>query len=116
MLVIGHSLGGVVTSLFAEKWDRDFPLSMHSIAAPLAGMRHRNRNCQNINREIYKISSTVTYTQWKTVQAQDGAFKDLEFDPQKVFIDGGSSILLPGEWNNSRLGHNRSIQWVCKNI
>jgi pimeloyl-ACP methyl ester carboxylesterase len=36
--IIGHSLGGVVTSLFAEKWDRDFPITIHSIAAPLAGV------------------------------------------------------------------------------
>lgn len=113
---IGHSLGGVVTSLFAEKWDLHFPISVHSVAAPLAKMRQRKKNCEDMNREVYKISSTVTYTQWKTVQAQDGAFKNLKFDPQKVFIDGGRSILLPGEWNNSRLGHNRSIQWVCENI
>jgi len=35
--------------------------------------------------------------------------RNLKFDPRKVFIDGGTSILLPGKWNNSRLGHNRSI-------
>jgi len=114
--IIGHSLGGVVTSLFAEKWDRDFPITIHSIAAPLAGMGRRGPDCENISREEYKISSTVSYTQWKTVQAQDGAFKNLKFDPQEVLINGGTSILLPGEWNNSRLGHNRSIQWVCENI
>ena len=114
--IIGHSLGGVVTSLFAEKWDRDFPITIHSIAAPLAGMERQRSDCENISRVEYKISSTVSYTQWKTVQAQDGAFKNLKFDPQEVFIDGGTSILLPGEWNNSRLGHNRSIQWVCENL
>jgi hypothetical protein len=114
--IIGHSLGGVVTSLFAEKWGRDFPITIHSIAAPLAGMEYRKPDCENISKAAYKISNTVSYTQWKTVQAQDGAFKNLKFDPQKVVIDGGTSILLPGEWNNSRLGHNRSIQWVCENI
>jgi len=114
--IIGHSLGGVVTSLFAEKWGRDFPITIHSIAAPLAGMERRKPDCENISREAYKISSTVSYTQWKTVKDQDGAFENLKFDPQEVFIDGGTSILLPGEWNNSRLGHNRSIQWVCENI
>ena len=106
----------MVTSLFAEKWDRDFPITIHSIAAPLAGMGRRGPDCENISREEYKISSTVSYTQWKTVQDQDGAFKNLKFDPQEVLINGGTSILLPGEWNNSRLGHNRSIQWVCENI
>ena len=114
--IVGHSLGGVVASLFAEKWGRDFPITIHSIAAPLAGMEHRRPDCENISKEEYKISNTISYTQWKTVQAQDGAFKNLKFDPQEVFIDGGTSILLPGEWNNSRLGHNRSIQWVCENL
>ena len=114
--IIGHSLGGVVTSLFAEKWDREFPITIHSIAAPLVGMERQRSDCENISRTAYKISSTVSYTQWKTVQTQDGAFKNLKFNPQEVFIDGGTSILLPGEWNNSRLGHNRSIQWVCENI
>jgi hypothetical protein len=79
-------------------------------------MKRKQPDCENISKAAYKISSTVSYTQWKTVQAQDGAFKNLKFDPQKVFIDGGTSILLPEEWNNSRLGHNRSIQWVCENI
>ena len=114
--IIGHSLGGVVTSLFAEKWARDFPITIHSVAAPLAGMKRKQPDCENISKAAYKISSTVSYTQWKTVQAQDGAFNKLKFDPQEVFIDGGTSILLPEEWNNSRLGHNRSIQWVCENI
>ena len=116
MWIIGHSLGGLVTALFAEKWGWDFPITIHSVAAPLAGVERQQPDCKNISREEYKISSTVSYTQWKTVQAQDGAFKNLKFDPQEVLINGGTSILLPGEWNNSRLGHNRSIQWVCKNI
>ena len=111
-----HKLGGVVTSLFADKWDRDFPIAIHSIAAPLAGIELWRPDCENISTEEYKISNAVNYIQWKTVQAQDGAFKKLKFDPQEVFIDRGTSIFLPREWNNSRLGHNRSIQWVCENI
>jgi len=114
--IIGHSLGGGVTSLFAEKWDREFPITIHSISAPLAGMDSRGPDCENISKKVYKISSAVSYTQWKTVHAQDGAFRNLKFDPQEVFIDGGTSILLPGKWKNSRLGHNRSIQWVSENL
>ena len=64
----------------------------------------------------YYISSIVTYTQWKTVHSQDGAFRKLKIDPQVVNIRGGKSFLLPEEWQNIRLGHNRSIQWVCENI
>ena len=114
--IIGHSMGGLITSLFAEKWENDFPLTIHSIAAPLAGMDHQMNGCEKIHRKEYKISSTVNYTQWKTVHTQDGAFQNLKVDPQDVYIANGKSILLPEEWNNSRLGHNRSIQWVCENL
>jgi hypothetical protein len=109
-------MGGLVTSLFAENWDHDFPITIHSIAAPLAGMDRQMHGCEKIQRKEYKISSTVNYTQWRTVHSQDGAFRKLTVDPQEVSIESGKSILLPEEWNNIRLGHNRSIQWVCENF
>ena len=72
-------MGGLVTSLFAEKWDQVFPITIHSIAAPLAGMEHQLLSgCEKIARKEYYISSTVTYTQWKTVHSQDGAFQKLK--------------------------------------
>ena len=114
--IIGHSMGGLITSLFAEKWTRDFPITIHSIAAPLAGMDRQMHGCKKIQRKEYKISSTVNYTQWRTVHSQDGAFRNLTVDPQEVYIESGKSILLPEEWNNIRLGHNRSVQWVCENF
>jgi len=33
-----------------------------------------------------------------------------------VNIESGKIILLPEEWDDTRLGHNRSIQWVCENF
>ena len=114
--IIGHSMGGLITSLFAEKWGNYFPITMHSIAAPLAGVDRQMEGCEKIHRKEYKISNTVNFTQWKTIHAQDGAFRNLKVDPQEVYINSGKSILLPGEWNNARLGHNRSIQWVCENL
>ena len=114
--IIGHSMGGLVTSLFAEQWKNRFPVTIHSIAAPLTGMNVDMRGCDKINRTEYKISSTVNYTQWKTVHSQDGAFRKLKVDPQDVNIKSGKIILLPEEWNDTRLGHNRSIQWVCENL
>ena len=114
--IIGHSMGGLITSLFAENWDHDFPITIHSIAAPLAGMDRQMHGCEKIQGKEYKISSTVNYTQWRTVHSQDGAFRKLTVDPQEVSIESGKSILLPEEWNNIRLGHNRSIQWVCENF
>tara|TARA_B100001123_G_C15316540_1_gene1026294 strand:- start:2409 stop:2750 length:342 start_codon:yes stop_codon:yes gene_type:complete len=110
-------MGGVVTSLFAEKWDQDFPITIHSIAAPLAGMEHQViSGCEKNARNDYYINSTINYTQWKTIHSQDGTFRKLKIDPQIVNIRGGKIILLPEEWQNTRLGHNKSIQWVCENI
>ena len=114
--VMGHSMGGLIISLFAEKWDHDFPITIHSIAAPLVGMDLRMHGCKKMQRKQYKISRAVNYIQWKTVLAQDGAFRNLKIDPQEVFIDGGKSILLPEEWHNTLLGHNNSINWVCENL
>ena len=60
--IIGHSMGGLITSLFAENWDHDFPITIHSIAAPLAGMDRQMSGCEKIQGKEYKISSTVNYT------------------------------------------------------
>ena len=115
--VLGHSLGGVVTSLFAESWTDNLPVTVHSIAAPLTGMkRFKNNHCRGAEKKVYAISNEIRYTQWKTVKEQDGAFKHLEFDPQNVLVKGGKIITLPETWNDSRLGHNKSIQWVCEEI
>ena len=115
--VLGHSLGGVVTSLFAESWTDNLPITVHSIAAPLAGMeRFKKNQCRSAEKQVYVIRNEIRYTQWKTVKEQDGAFKHLEFDPQNVLIKGGEVITLPETWNDARLGHNKSIQWVCEEV
>ena len=115
--VLGHSLGGVVASLFAESWTDDLPITVHSIAAPLAGMkRFKDNQCRRAEKETYTVRDQINYTQWKTVKEQDGAFKRLEFDPQNVLIKGGKAITLPGTWKDTRLGHNKSIQWVCEEV
>ena len=94
--VLGHSLGGVVTSLFAESWTGDLPISVHSIAAPLTGMkRFKDNHCIGTEKETYTVRDQINYTQWKTIKEQDGAFKRLEFDPQNVLIKGGKVITLP---------------------
>ena len=115
--VLGHSLGGVVTSLFAENWTDDLPISVHSIAAPLTGMKKfKDNHCRLTEKETYTIRDQIKYSQWKTVKEQDGAFKQLEFDPQNALIKGGKVITLPGTWKDNRLGHNKSILWVCEKI
>ena len=78
--------------------------------------RFKNNHCRGTEKETYAIRDQINYTQWKTVKEQDGAFKNLEFDPQNVLIKGGEIITLPGTWKKTRLGHNKSIQWVCEEV
>jgi len=114
--VIGHSQGGYIVSNLAETWKKDFPLTIHAIAAPLKGMENRSFDCDLFEKDNYSISSKVTYTQWSTIYKQDGAFKQLDHDPQNVLIDNGNKILLPIKWNGKRLGHNYSIEWVIDQL
>ena len=53
-----------------------------------------------------------SFTQWRTQHRQDGTFKSLAVDPQRVSVRGGSVVQLPDSLNGRRLGHNRSISYV----
>ena len=78
--------------------------------------KFKDNHCRLTEKETYTIRDQIKYSQWKTVKEQDGAFKRLEFDPQNVLIKGGKVIALPETWKNTRLGHNKSIQWVCEKV
>ena len=54
--------------------------------------------------------------QWRTIQAIDGAFKDLNYDPQVVAIEDSSVTRLPETYKGNKLGHNWSISWVADEI
>ena len=110
--VIGHSLGGLVVSDLAEKWNSNLKLTIHAIAAPLSHYSERLNSCEVRGKEKYTFSDNVDYVQWRTSKYIDGAFKHLEKDPQNVDLINGDYILLPKEWNGKRLGHNLSIQLV----
>ena len=110
--VIGHSLGGLVVSDLAEKWNSNLKLTIHAIAAPLSHYSERLNSCEVRGKEKYTFSEYVDYVQWRTSKYIDGAFKHLEKDPQNVDLINGDYILLPEEWNGKRLGHNLSIQLV----
>ena len=114
--IIGHSMGGILTALLAEQWDLKTPITIHSIAASLGGYNKEFPNCDNFQRDQYIIKDNVNFTQWKTVKEQDGIFKKMDYDPQIVSLIRGKSNLLPSQWNGIRIGHNFSINWVCKNI
>jgi len=114
--VIGHSLGGLIVSNFAELWDNEFPVTVYAIAAPLKGISRQLDECESKERNLYLINKSVRYIQWRTDYKQDGAFKDLEKDPQDVILKNGKYVLLPKTWNDSRLGHTLAIQWVVNQL
>lgn len=113
---VGHSFGGLISTILSEKWERDFPISVHSIAAPLKDINNSDDLCQDQERDDYNILQNVNYTQWKTIQSEDGAFKHLNYDPQMIKINNGKIITLPPDWKENRLGHNRSIIFVAEEL
>ena len=114
--VIGHSYGGMVAALSAEEWNQSIPLTVHSIAASLAGTERSKSACTFSKETGYFIKDNVYFTQWRTVHHQDGAFKQMETDPQITTLYGGRYVDIPANWGDLRLGHNLSINWVCKNL
>ena len=114
--IAGHSLGGLIVSDLAENWDKQFPLSIHAIAAGLNDERTQLYDCKIQGKNIYNISESVRYIQWRTVHENDGAFKNLKDDPQDVIINNGNYVLLPKIWKKERLGHNLSIQLVVNQL
>lgn len=116
LYILGHSLGGLIVTDLAENWDLNLEVSVHAIAAPLGGLRHRTKECQTRGKNKYHFSKNVNYYQWITEHEIDGAFKDLPIDPQDVNITSGNQILLPEKWKEKRLGHNLSIQLVVDQL
>ncbi len=114
--VIGHSLGGYITTNFSEKWQKPIPITIHSIAAPLKGSIRKESDCLINEKSEYIINPSVRYTQWRTDHTSDGAFKNMEYDPQDVMITNGAIVKMPKNWKNKRLGHNRSIQYVIDQL
>ena len=114
--ILGHSIGGLIVTDLAEKWNSDQKLLIHAIAAPLDYYSDRLNSCEVSGKNKYTMSDDVDYMQWRTSKNVDGFFKDLEKDPQKVEIINGDYILLPGQWDGKRLGHNLSIQLVVNQL
>ena len=114
--VMGHSYGGMIAALGSEQWNHSIPLTVHSIAAALAGTDRFRSQCKFSKETGYFIDNNVRFTQWRTVHEQDGAFKKMETDPQITTLYNGYFIDLPSFWGDIRLGHNLSIKWVCKSL
>ena len=111
LIIIGHSFGGLIVTLFSESWESTFPINAHAIASGLAKSKFDRKylNCENPKKPKYDISKYVEYKQWRTIKDQDGIFKRLNNDPQVVTFINGKTTLLPKRWKSTRVGHNFSI-------
>tara|TARA_B100001564_G_C20641345_1_gene672295 strand:- start:1148 stop:1912 length:765 start_codon:yes stop_codon:yes gene_type:complete len=111
IIIIGHSFGGLIVTLFSESWNSSFPIDAHVIASGLAKSKFDRKylNCKDPKKSKYYISKNVEYKQWRTIKNQDGIFKKLKNDPQVVTFINGKTTLLPKKWKSTRVGHNFSI-------
>ena len=111
--VYAHSYGGVIAAELARA-DFGEPITLHTIASPLAGHPLLTERCQFDPRPERPLGANVTLRQWRTIHELDGAFKDLAVDPQVVDIPGSEVVVLPRTYRKRRLGHNWSVVWVAE--
>ena len=114
VVIVGHSYGGLLVASFMAKWDFDISLEAHSIAGPLKGMGILSRACKY--QVPTSIGSDIKFYQWRTIKELDGAFKDLDYDPQVLEIENSIVTRLPETYKGNKLGHNWSISWVADEI
>ena len=130
---LGHSYGGVILAISAAQYQGDSPLHAHLIASPLAGHGKLEARCQTSIRDLTAphrrltetahtemkttddAHSRLQLTQWRTVKEIDGAFKEMDHDPQVVDWRG-DAFTLPKTYRGKRLGHNWSISAVVDSI
>ena len=111
--LFGHSYGGVISTMLAQRAALGIALDVHAIAAPLAGTGKLSALCPDTKINGTGLAQTTTLTQWRTQHKIDGAFKDEEIDPQIVTIPTARFIDLPNTFNDRRLGHNWSVSYVA---
>ena len=114
IILLGHSYGGILVTSFMQNWKEKFPLEIHAIAAPLKGMGPVSSMCG-----YEPPSSTQDNTslhQWRTIKELDGAFRDLDYDPQETMILNSKITRLPETYKGNKLGHNWSISWVADEL
>jgi pimeloyl-ACP methyl ester carboxylesterase len=112
--LVGHSYGGLLVAAIADNWPYDTPVEIHVVASPLAGMRGLNQLCDF--EMLTSIDKNVRFFEWRTRKELDGAFKDLDVDPQVIHLTGSTVIRLPETYRGKRLGHNWSISWVADKL
>ncbi|RMF11088.1 MAG: hypothetical protein D6762_00165 [Candidatus Neomarinimicrobiota bacterium] len=113
----GHSYGAWIVARLNARFPADAPMEFHAIAGPLAGMKAFQDRCPPDTTWLAlsrRSGVGPRLIQWRTLQAQDGAYRDLSRDPQVVSIPGSRVIRLPAEMDGHRLGHNWSVKWVVE--
>ncbi len=111
VILFGHSYGGILTASLMDQWKSEIFLEVHTIAAPLKGLNNEVINC-SYSTPIRVPNNSHLY-EWRTIHELDGAFKNLEYDPQNVKILGSNVKRLPEKYKKNRLGHNWSLSWVA---
>ncbi|MEM7153821.1 MAG: alpha/beta hydrolase [Myxococcota bacterium] len=111
--IVAHSYGGVVAGLVAADYDGRVPLTVDIVASPLAGIPQLNARCDYDGPK--PPAEGVTLRQWRIRQELDGAFRDMDPDPQLVDLPGEVTE-LPESYRGHRLGHNWAISWVADRI
>ena len=114
VILLGHSYGGLLVTAFSEAWDEELPLEIHSIASPLKGIGGLSSICKYQPPD--SLPAEMKLHQWRTIQELDGAFKDLDYDPQEVEIKNSIVTRLPETYKGNKLGHNWYISWVADEI
>ena len=114
VVLIGHSYGGLLVTILSEVWDIDVPLHIHSVAGPLKGMGMLSSECNY--QPPSSLGAGINLHQWRTIQELDGAFNNLDYDPQVVDIKNSNVTRLPKTYKGNKLGHNWSISWVADEI
>ena len=121
VILMGHSYGAMIVSMFSDKWTSETPLIIHTVAGPLNGPVSSNLR-SGLFRNICDyyppntIRDNVVFYQWRTIKELDGAFNNLEYDPQIIDLKGSLVTRLPDTYNGRRLGHNWSLSWVAEKI
>ena len=121
VILMGHSYGAMIVSMFSDKWTSETPLIIHTVAGPLTGPVSSNLR-SGLFRNICdyyppnKIRDNVVFYQWRTIKELDRAFNNLEYDPQIIDLKGSLVTRLPDTYNGRRLGHNWSLSWVAEMI
>jgi len=115
--IFGHSYGGLVITYAAPRIESDKVIRLNTIASPLAGYPRIIDNCDleytDTNKLVYTMwNSNISHHQWRTQKDQDGAFKDMSYNPQEILLYNSNVTELPDSMDGHRLGHNWSVSWV----